>query len=183
VQSLIRILEAKDVYTRGHSERVSEYAEKTALKMQLPAQKVELLKKVAQLHDIGKLVIYEGILNKQDKLTEEEWKIIRGHPVTGEEILKPLFLDDEMLAAVRSHHERYDGRGYPDKISGENTSVFTQIISVADTYDAMTSARAYRSALSKEEATRELKNNCGTQFNPQVVEAFLNVLQEEAPSP
>ena len=183
VQSLIRILEAKDVYTRGHSERVSEYAEKTALKMQLPAQKVELLKKVAQLHDIGKLVIYEGILNKQDKLTEEEWKIIRGHPVTGEEILKPLFLDDEMLAAVRSHHERYDGRGYPDKISGENISVFTQIISVADTYDAMTSARAYRPALSKEEATRELKNNCGTQFNPQVVEAFLNVLQEEAPSP
>jgi putative nucleotidyltransferase with HDIG domain len=182
VQSLIRILEAKDIYTRGHSERVSEYAEKIALKMRLPAQKVELLKKVAQLHDIGKLVIDAGILNKQDKLTGEEWKIIRGHPVTGEEILKPLFLDEEMLAVVRSHHERYDGGGYPDKISGGNISFFAQIISVADAYDAMTSERAYRPALSQEKAARELKNNCGTQFNPQVVEAFLNVLQEEVPS-
>jgi len=179
VQSLIRILEAKDIYTQGHSERVSEYAEKIALKMRLPAQKVELLKKVAQLHDIGKLVIDEGILNKQDKLTGEEWKIIRGHPVTGEEILKPLFLDEEMLAVVRSHHERYDGEGYPDKISGTNISVFAQIISVADAYDAMTSARAYRPALSQKEAAGELKNNCGTQFNPQVVETFLNVLEEE----
>ncbi len=180
VQSLIRILEAKDIYTQGHSERVSEYAEKIALKMRLPAQKVELLKKVAQLHDIGKLVIDEGILNKQDKLTGEEWKIIKGHPVTGEEILKPLFLDEEMMAVVRSHHERYDGKGYPDKISGTNISVFAQIISVADAYDAMTSARAYRLALSQEKAIGELKNNCSTQFNPQVVEAFLNVLQEEA---
>jgi putative nucleotidyltransferase with HDIG domain len=182
-QSLVRILEAKDIYTQGHSERVSEYAEKIALKMQLPAQKVELLKRVAQLHDIGKLVIYEGILNKQDKLTEEEWKVIREHPVTGEEILKPLLLDEEMLVMVRSHHERYDGRGYPDKISGGNISIFAQIISVADAYDAMTSARAYRPALSKEGAIGELKNNCGTQFNPQVVEAFLSVLQEEGPSP
>jgi putative nucleotidyltransferase with HDIG domain len=179
VQSLVRILEAKDIYTQGHSERVSEYAGKIALKMQFPTEKVDLLKKVAQLHDIGKLVIYEGILNKQDKLTEEEWKIIRGHPVTGEEILKPLLLDEEMLAVVRSHHERYDGRGYPDEITGGNISIFAQIISVADAYDAMTSARAYRPALSKEEAVRELKNNCGTQFNPQVVEAFLSILEEE----
>lgn len=183
VQSLIRMLEAKDIYTQGHSERVSGYAEKIALKMRLPAQKVELLKKVAQLHDIGKLVIDEGILNKQDKLTEEEWKIVRGHPVTGEEILKPLFLDEEMLAVVRSHHERYDGSGYPDKISGGEISVLAQIISVADAYDAMTSARAYRPALSREKAIRELKNNCSTQFNPQVVEVFLNVLQEEVPPP
>lgn len=179
VLSLLRILEAKDVYTKGHSERVSEYAKKIALKMGLPAQRAELLKKLAQLHDIGKLVIYEGILNKQDKLSEKEWEVIKEHPVTGEEILKPLFLDKEMLAAVRSHHERYDGKGYPDKISGENISIFAQIISAADSYDAMTSARAYRPALSRDEAARELKNNSGTQFNPQVIKAFLSVLQEE----
>lgn len=182
VHSLVRILEAKDIYTRGHSERVSEYAGKIALKMQFPGEKAELLKKLAKLHDIGKLVIYEGILNKKDKLSEEEWKIIRGHPVTGEEILKPLFLDEEMLAIVRSHHERYDGRGYPDQKSGANTSIFAQIISVADAYDAMTSQRAYRPALSKEKAIAELKNNCGTQFNPRVVEAFVAVLQEEVPA-
>lgn len=176
VQSLVRMLEAKDFYTRGHSERVADYAEKIALKMGIAPEKADLLKKTAELHDIGKLVIHENILNKTGKLTEEEWLKIKEHPITGEEILKPVLLDKELLVMVRSHHERYDGKGYPDKISGENISLFAQIISVADAYDAMTSTRAYRSTLTKAEAIEELRRNSGTQFNPEIVEIFLKIL-------
>jgi len=181
VQSLVRILEAKDHYTRGHSDRVAEYAGQIGLAMGFSQEKVETLKKAAQLHDIGKLVIHENILNKPGKLTEEEWRVIREHPVVSEDVLKPILVDKEILAMVRSHHERYDGSGYPDQIKGDNISIFAQIIAVADAYDAMTSPRAYRSALIKEAAIQELKNNCGTQFNTQVVQAFLKSLEGEKP--
>lgn len=178
VQSLVRILEAKDAYTKGHSDRVAEYAYGIALSMGFSQEKSEMVRKAAQLHDIGKLATHEGILNKKGKLTEEEWKIIKEHPIIGEDILKPVLLSEEMLAMVRSHHERYDGKGYPDKIKGDNINIFAQIISVADAYDAMTSRRAYRSALGKEEAIEELKGNSGTQFNTQVVKAFFKVLEK-----
>lgn len=179
VQSFVRILEAKDTYTRGHSERVAEYAEKIALGMRLSAERVKLVKETALLHDIGKIGIQENILNKPGKLTNEEWELIRKHPELGEEILKPVVLTDEMLAIVRSHHERYDSKGYPDKISGENINLLAAIVSVADTYDAMTSPRAYRPALSKTHAIDEVKKNSGTQFHPKVVEAFLEILDKE----
>jgi putative nucleotidyltransferase with HDIG domain len=177
VQSLVRILEAKDTYTRGHSERVADYAQSIALSMGFSKEKSDLLKKAAELHDIGKLVTHENILNKKGKLTEEEWATIKKHPIIGEDVLKPVLMDEDVLAMVRSHHERYDGNGYPDGIKGDNINIFAQIISVADTYDAMTSPRPYRSALSKEEAIEELKRNCGTQFNTQIVKAFLKVLE------
>lgn len=183
VQSLVLILEARDHYTRGHSERVAEYAEKIALKMGFSQEKTELLKETGVLHDIGKLGVQESILNKKEKLTEEEWEMIRRHPVIGEDILKPVLLNPEMLAIVRGHHERYDGKGYPDKLSGQNINIFAQILSVADAYDAMTSPRAYRSAFGKEKAIEELDENRGTQFNPEIVDAFLQVLQEETPQP
>jgi putative nucleotidyltransferase with HDIG domain len=176
VQSLVRILEAKDVYTQGHSERVSEYAQKITQVMGFSAEKVEFVRRVAELHDIGKLVIQENILNKKGKLTDEEWKVIKDHPVVGESILKPTFIEPEMLAIIRSHHEHYDGTGYPDNIKGDQISIFAQIIAVADAFDAMISARAYRPALTNEKAVEELKKNCGTQFNTQVVNAFLQVL-------
>ncbi len=179
VQSFVRILEAKDTYTRGHSERVTEYAEKIALKMNLPQEKVKLVKDTALLHDIGKLSIHENILNKPGKLTDEEWELVRKHPVIGEEILKPVVLTDEMLAIVRNHHERYDSKGYPDQIGADNINILAAIITVADAYDAMTSLRAYRKELPKEEAMNELKKNSGTQFHPKVVEAFLEVLADE----
>lgn len=178
VQSLVRIIEARDHYTRGHSEVVAEYAEKIALKMGFPKEKVEFLKEIALLHDIGKLGIQESILNKKEKLTDQEWEIIRKHPVIGEDILRPIVLSAEMLAMIRGHHERYDGNGYPDKLSGDNINIFAAILSVADAYDAMTSQRAYRPALTKQESIAELKNNKGTQFNPQVVDIFLQILQE-----
>ena len=183
VQSLVRILEAKDAYTRGHSERVADYAQAIALSMGFSKEKSELLKKAAELHDIGKLVTQESILNKKSKLTAEEWEAMKKHTIIGEEVLKPVLLDEDVLAIIRSHHERYDGNGYPDGIKGDNINIFAQIISVADTYDAMTSLRPYRQALSKEEAIEELKRNCGTQFNTQIVKAFLKVLEKKPALP
>lgn len=179
VQSLVRILEAKDNYTRGHSERVAEYARRIAQKMGFSKDKVELLKEVTLLHDIGKIGIKESILNKKGELDSEEWELIKKHSLIGEDILKPVFLSKEMLEVVRAHHERYDGKGYPDKLSGEHISVFAAIVSVADAYDAMTSSRAYRPALSKEEAIEELKRNKGTQFNPKVLDVFIEILRQE----
>jgi putative nucleotidyltransferase with HDIG domain len=179
VESFVRILEARDHYTKGHSERVAAYAQEIALEMGLPEDKIEILKEAALLHDIGKLGIKEETLNKKEKLTEEEWEVIRKHPVIGGEILKPVLLTEEMLAIVRGHHERYDSNGYPDNLSGEKINIFAAIVSVADAYDAMISPRAYRAAFSKEEAIKELVSNSGTQFNPRVVEAFLRVLNRE----
>ncbi len=179
IQSLIRILEARDGYTRGHSDRVAEYAKKIALAMGFSEDRAEFIERSAQLHDIGKLVIHDDILNKKGRLTDEEWRIIHDHPIVSEDILKPMVLDKEMLEIVRSHHERYDGAGYPDKIDGRNINIFAQVIAVADSYDAMTSARAYRAALSREDAIEELKRYSGTQFNPQVVDAFIAVLAKE----
>jgi putative nucleotidyltransferase with HDIG domain len=180
VQSLVRILEARDHYTKGHSERVAEYAERIALKMGFPAEKVELLKETAVLHDIGKLGIEERILNKNEKLTEEEWLIIRKHPIIGEDILSPVLLNKEILAVVRGHHERHDGKGYPDKLSGANISVFTQILSVSDAFDAMTSPRSYRPAMNREKAIEEIRRNKGAQFNPEIADLFIKLLKEEA---
>ncbi|MDP2923716.1 MAG: HD domain-containing protein [Candidatus Omnitrophota bacterium] len=179
VQSLVRVLEARDPYTRGHSERVAEYAQKIAIRMVFPQEKIELLKEVALLHDIGKLGIKENILNKKEALTEEEWEAIRKHSLIGEDILKPFLSNTEMLTIIRQHHERYDGTGYPDKIVGENINIFAAIISVADAYDAMTSPRAYRSALTREKAIEELVRNRGTQFNPKIVDVFMKVLDEK----
>ncbi len=178
MQSLVRIMEEKDTYTRGHSERVSEFSARIARKMGFSQEKSDVLRKAAQLHDIGKLGIHDSILNKKEKLTVEEWKVIQDHPFIGEDILKPLSLDEEMMAVVRSHHERYDGTGYPDKTDGEDVHIFAQIVSVADAYDAMTSERAYRPAMSRDSAIAELKENSGTQFNALIVEAFLEVLAE-----
>lgn len=173
VQSLVNMLEAKDKYTKGHSERVAEYAGGIGKAMGLSDEKIELLRKAAEIHDIGKLVLQESLLNKKEKLTEEDWKAIREHPLKGEDILRPAFLDDEVMSVVRNHHERYDGSGYPDKLRGENIGLLTQIISVADAYDAMTSPRSYRKPMAKEKAIEELRNGAGSQFNKEVVEAFI----------
>jgi len=176
VESLVRGLEAKDSYTRGHSDRVADYSRAIALQMGFGAEEANMLKETAQLHDIGKLGIDERILNKVEKLTDEEWATIKQHPVTGEEILKPIFLEKKMLAVVRSHHERYDGKGYPDGLKEGQIDPWAQIVTAADAYDAMTSRRSYRDALGKETAIAELKKGSGTQFAPNVVEAFLKVL-------
>lgn len=180
IQSMVRIVEAKDYGTRGHSERVAEYAVKIAQRMNFSKEQIEILEQTAILHDIGKLAVHDNILNKRGHLTPEEWETIKNHPVIGEDILRPVSINSEMLAAVRGHHERYDGQGYPDHLNGEEIHVFAQILSVADAYDAMTSARAYRAPMSKEKAMEELKNNRGSQFNPFIVNIFLGILEEES---
>ena len=177
VQSLVRILEAKDKYTSGHSERVADYAVDIGRAMGLSEDRMGVLRKAAEIHDIGKLVIHENVLNKKEKLTDEEWLAIREHPVLGGEILKPALLDDETMSVVRSHHERYDGTGYPDKIGGDSINLLAQIISVADSYDAMTSLRSYKSIMSKDKALDELKKCSGTQFNPEVVKKFIEIMK------
>ena len=179
-QSLVRALEAKDPYTQGHSERVAGLAYKTALELGASPEKAELIRCVAELHDIGKLVIHDSILNKKEKLNAEEWKVLQEHPVTGEKILKSI-LDEELLRVIRSHHERVDGKGYPDGLRGEAIDVSSQIVSIADSYDAMTSSRSYRGkALSHEDAILEIKRERGAQFLPEVVDAFLKVMQRPA---
>jgi len=176
IRTLVLIVEARDPCTRGHSERVAEYACKIAKRMGFTPDKMEMLHQTALLHDIGKLGIHEQILRKSEKLTPEEWEILRSHPVIGEDILKPVFLNPEMLAVVRGHHERYDGQGYPDKLAGEDINIFAQILSVADAYDAMTSTRPYRDALSRQQAFDELKKNRGLQFNPAITDTFMDIL-------
>ncbi|MFA6358653.1 MAG: HD domain-containing phosphohydrolase [Candidatus Omnitrophota bacterium] len=176
VKAMVRSLEAKDAYTCGHSERVGEYAYQIAIEMGIPIEKAQLLKRAAQLHDIGKLGIHDDILNKKSSLSPEEGWLIRKHPEVGEEILKPVFLDAEMLSVVRSHHERYDGQGYPDHLNSQQMGIFPQIVSVADAYDAMTSTRSYHVQMAKEEALTKIREGSGTQFNPEVVEAFCKII-------
>ena len=176
LQSVALIIESKDPYLKSHSERVADYAIKISTVMGFPPNKIELLKEAALLHNIGNLIISEDILSKKGKLSTEEWEIIKKHPVVGEEILKPI-LAGEILEIIRSHHERYDGTGYPDRLSGENISTFAQIISVADAFSAMTSPRPYRTALGKDQAINEIIQSRGTQFDVRVVTAFLKVME------
>lgn len=179
IQSLVRIVEAKDPYTRGHSERVAEYAAQVAARMGFGIEQVEMIKETAMIHDIGKLGIQDSILNKKEKLTEEEWEIIRRHPLIGEEIIKPVSLNQEILTTVRNHHERFDGTGYPDSLKGDNIHMFAQILSVVDAYDAMVSSRAYRQAMSRVDAIEELRKHRGTQFNPLIIDIFIQIVREE----
>jgi len=179
IRSFVTILEARDSYTKGHSERVASISEKIAIKMGLPEKKVKILRETALLHDIGKLGIGEHILQKTEPLTEEEWKIIKTHPVVGEEILRPVFFEKDAMEIVKQHHERFDGKGYPDGLDKNDINLLARILSVADAFDAMTSARAYRKPLSIPEAMKELKANSGTQFDPDIVNTFLKILEEE----
>lgn len=178
-QTLVRVLEAKDQYTKGHSDRVAGYAERLAIEMGLPKKRTEILKEAALLHDIGKMGVETTILRKDSSLTAEEGDIIHKHPAIGEDILKPVSLDKDILAVIRGHHERYDGKGYPDKLKGDDINIMAAIVSVADAYDAMTSHRPYMKNMTKEEAIEQLKQNSGTQFNPKVVDAFVKVLKAE----
>lgn len=178
-QTLVRVLEAKDQYTKGHSDRVADYAQMLAVEMGLPQNRIRLLKEAALLHDIGKMGVETMILRKNSALTAEEGDIIHKHPAIGEDILKPVSLDKDVLAVIRGHHERYDGKGYPDKLKGDDINIMAAIVSVVDAYDAMTSNRPYMKNMTKTEAMEQLKRNSGTQFNPKAVDAFIKVLEKE----
>lgn len=176
IQSLVNALEASDVYTRGHSERVKLLALELGRFVGLDFRELELLEHAAILHDIGKIGIESFILQKQGKLTPKEYGLIKAHPLIGEEILGPIDTLEGVRQTILQHHERYDGKGYPYGLQGEELSFKARILAVADTFDAMMSARPYRKALSLYDIKEELKVNAGTQFDPYVVESFIEML-------
>ncbi len=179
VQTLAHALEAKDAYTKGHSARVAAYAGRIAAVLGLPDADVQLIELGAELHDIGKIGVREAVLHKPARLTEEEYQHIMQHTVIGERILEPLLKHaPQVLAVVRSHHERPDGRGLPDGLRGDEIPLHARVVSVADGFDAMTTGRPYRPPRGVAEALSEVRQGAGTQWNGAVVDAFLAVCRD-----
>jgi putative nucleotidyltransferase with HDIG domain len=178
IMAFSEALEARDQYTAGHSQRVMEYSKDIGQRMKLDKQDIEELKRSALLHDIGKIGIPDVILKKQTKLTDEEYTTIKSHPETGAAILKHIKSLKDLVPAVYHHHEQFDGNGYPQGIKGKAIPLHARIIAVADTFDAMTSSRAYRKALSFRTALSELERNKETQFDPDIANMFIEILQE-----
>lgn len=170
ITSLVSAIEAKDKYTLGHSERVAEYAVWLARKLNMPSEKVEEIRIAGMLHDVGKIGVADEILHKPSKLTKAEYEEVKKHPAIGSWILNTLELSDTTMDAINYHHERYDGKGYPLGLKGRELSLEAQIIALSDAYDAMTSDRPYRKAMSHGEAISEIKKCSDTQFNPELVE-------------
>ena len=171
-------IDARDAYTAEHSHRVAALAKRIAEVHGLKDREIERVELAARVHDIGKIGIGNDSLHKGGPLSDDEWEIMRKHPVIGEQLLSPYRQFRHEAAIVRSHHERWDGKGYPDKIRAHQIPLGSRIIAVADTFDAMTSSRPYRGALSKEIAVEEIRNNAITQFDPQIVASFLQVMEE-----
>lgn len=179
IRAFINSIEAKDKYTQGHSERVAEYSIKIAQQMKLSRKQIQLIRQGAVLHDIGKIGISEAILNKPGRLTDEERNEIQQHPLIGIKILEEVGLEPEVLEMVRSHHERYDGNGYPDGRVAREVSLATRILCVADAYDAMTSDRPYRQGMSQETALGILEECKSTQFDPVIVDAMIKAMEKK----
>lgn len=177
IDALIAAVEAKDKYTEGHSQRVSKYANIIAENLEISKEKIEDLKIAGILHDIGKIGISDNILLKPGKLTNEEYEEIKQHPIISNKILYSVGLSETTMRAISCHHERYDGNGYPFGLAGDELTIESQIIAVADAFDAMTSNRSYRKALSVEDAIWELTKNKGTQFGPIVVDAMVSIFE------
>ncbi len=176
VKSLVMAIEAKDAYTKGHSERVSAYCMRMASDLGLDEKQRTALQWASVLHDLGKIGTPEMILNKPNGLSRDEYACIKEHPAKGAEILAPISQLEDALPAIRHHHEQYDGRGYPDALSGDAIPLLARIISVADTYDAITSNRAYRAARSHGEALRIIREGAGSQFDLKIVDAFCRTI-------
>jgi putative two-component system response regulator len=184
VQTLVHALEAKDAYTSGHSARVSRYAVKTAVQLGYTGERLEQIRLGGELHDIGKIGTREDILNKPGLLSPEEFEHVKGHAALGEGILAPFLGESPMvLRIVRSHHERLDGRGFPDALSGDRIPAEARIVAVVDAFDAMTTNRAYRPPKSPVDSLEELRRCAGTHFDPEVVEAFLRAFADVSALP
>jgi len=177
--ALVGVLDAKDAYTSGHTERVTEFATKLANELELPQDEVDLINKAARLHDIGKIGVSDVILNKPGALTEEEFEHIKTHPVVGERICEPLKSLQPVLKIIRHHHERWDGRGYPDGIKGDIIPYGARVIAVADSYDAMAADRPYRKRLPDERIINIFKAGAGTQWDEKITHAFMRMLEEK----
>jgi len=174
---LVRAIEASDPYTSGHSLRVSAYSEAIAKQLGLPQGKIDVIKSAALLHDIGKIGIDKNILNKTGQLKDEEFEAIKSHTEIGATIVADLSYLANISDIIRHHHERNDGKGYPDGLSHNNIPLETSILTIADSFDAMTTNRPYRHSLSLEDALSEMKKNAGTQFNPDIIDDSIIALR------
>ena len=172
ILSIIRIVEIHDTYTKGHSENVATISLDLAKEMEFSAEVCKQVYWSGLVHDIGKILISQSVLNKPDRLSDSEFEVIKNHPVWGYEVLTHSKELREIAIFVRHHHERYDGKGYPDRLSGESIPIISRILTVADSWDAMIRDRAYRKGLTREVAMDEINRNEGLQFDPKVVEAF-----------
>jgi len=177
VKTLAAAIDAKDPYTRGHSERVAKYSQLIGTELGLDSSQLKRLWIAAQMHDIGKIGVSESILRKEEKLSHDEWNIVKKHPAIGADMLAPIKQFSDIVPSIRAHHERYDGGGYPDGLKGEDIPLFGRIMAVADSYDAMTSDRPYREAMNNEHAFKELKDGLGKQFDAPCVESFLKAFE------
>ena len=179
IQTLRYTVEAKDTYTRGHSDRVSEFAVLIGEKMGLSEAELKTLKIGGLFHDIGKIGIPDSILLKESKLSDDEYSEIKHHPSIGAHILSNATIFQDIIPIVKYHHERYDGRGYPENLAGEQIPLLARITSVVDAFDAMSSRRTYRNNLELEVIKEEIRKNKGTQFDPKAADIFLDILDNE----
>jgi putative nucleotidyltransferase with HDIG domain len=179
LNSLISVIEAKDPYTKGHTERVASYSVAIANRLRLSEEKRRRITYGALLHDIGKLGVMENVLHKKGKLDASEWELLKSHPEVGAQIVEKMEFLTETAEIVKHHHESWNGKGYPDGLQGEDIPLGARIVCVADSYDAMTTNRSYRMALSSEQAIERLEAGAGTQFDPQIVKFFVRHIREK----
>lgn len=177
--TLAKTIDAKDEYTNGHSMRVAEYSGMIAKRLKLPQEQIDEVINMAMLHDIGKIGVPDAIINKADRLSEEEYNIIKKHPVIGYDILSEMTEMSEVCVGARWHHERFDGTGYPDGLKGEGIPLPARIICVADAYDAMTSNRSYRNYMQQDVVKSEIEKGKGTQFDPKIADIMLAIIEED----
>jgi HD-GYP domain-containing protein (c-di-GMP phosphodiesterase class II) len=170
---MVRAVELKDAYTRGRADRVALFS--GIIASEVPGADEELIRLAGRVHDVGKISIPQSILNKTERLTDEEFDIVRSHPVRSWEMLRNLFDNATILGVARHHHERWDGQGYPDGLSGEAIPLEARVVTVADSLDALTSARAFRKAMLWSEAVEEIAGGAGTRYDPDIISAFEKV--------
>jgi putative two-component system response regulator len=180
ILTLVRILEAKDPYTRGHSERVAEHSRRLAEALELDSDRMQVLRRAALLHDVGKLGVDDAIIHSPSKLTDEEQKKIHDHPTIGIELIASLSFLADTLGPIESHHERFDGTGYPGKLAREQIPLEARIIAIADTFDALTTDRPYQKALTTAAALNEMSSSADSgQLDPELVSKFVEIMREE----
>jgi len=179
VEALVQALEAKDPYTSGHSDRVAKFAVAIAEKLGMTEEQIEFIKYAAVLHDVGKIGVSENILNKKERLSPADWICIHNHPVIGQNIIKNIKFLFDIGPAVRHHHERYDGQGYPDGLAAQEIPLAARIIAIADTFDAITSDRSYRRGKTEMEALQEIKRVAGSQLDPHLVSIFSELMSAQ----
>ena len=177
IETFTGFIDAKDPYTNGHSKRVATYTRQIAKKMGYEGEDLDNIYYIALLHDCGKIGVPDNILGKPGKLTDEEFKVIKSHTVQGGEILHAFKSLDHVEDGARFHHERYDGKGYPEGRSGDDIPLIARMICVADSFDAMNTNRVYRNKLSKEKIIDEIETNKGRQFDPEIADIMLSLIR------